>query len=288
MSKLIASYNNGNDVSIYDDGTKTREGNNTASFPESIDVKITDWCDAACLYCHERSTIRGKHGDLSFLLNVTKNLPAGVEFAIGGGHPLSHPEFDELVQVLTETRGIICNVTINEKHFEQERAHLEKLIDKGFIKGVGYSYSTKPLEWDYPHACTHVIIGVSYYNELESIIEKNSGKVLLLGYKNYGRGIKYINVHDNDVNKKRLSWYRNLFSAVRIAHISFDNLGIQQLKPERLFLNDPHAYEEFFMGDDGKYTMYLDVVSKQYARSSTNERFSMCDDSHIEAVFNSF
>jgi organic radical activating enzyme len=43
-------------------------------------------------------------------------MPAGVEIAIGGGNPLSHPDFDDFVVTLSEN-GTICNVTINEKHW---------------------------------------------------------------------------------------------------------------------------------------------------------------------------
>ena len=55
--KLIAAYNNGNyNVAIYDDGTKIRDNGNdsrifTPEFPESIDLKITNYCDKGCKFC---------------------------------------------------------------------------------------------------------------------------------------------------------------------------------------------------------------------------------------------
>src|ERR1035437_2383469 len=90
----IASYKNGNTiVTIFNDGTKIREYNDIPEIihPESIDIKITNYCDMGCFYCHESSTTNGVHADLDKLLKVINELPAGVELAIGGGNPLSHP-----------------------------------------------------------------------------------------------------------------------------------------------------------------------------------------------------
>ena len=51
-------YRNGNHtVKLYSDGTKVKEtidpndDHFTYEFPESFDLKITDYCDAGCLYC---------------------------------------------------------------------------------------------------------------------------------------------------------------------------------------------------------------------------------------------
>lgn len=51
---IISTYLNGNTtVTIEKDGTKTREYDNVPSplHPESIDVKITNYCDMGCNYC---------------------------------------------------------------------------------------------------------------------------------------------------------------------------------------------------------------------------------------------
>lgn len=58
--------------------------------------------------------------------------------------------------------------------------------------------------------------------------------------------------------------------------VSFDNLAITQLKPER-FLT-PAEYDEFYMGDDGQFTMFIDLVEGRFARNSTSEeRFELTD-----------
>jgi hypothetical protein len=50
----INTYRNGNTtVTLLSDGTKIREyeGTPVVTHPESIDVKITDYCDMGCSYC---------------------------------------------------------------------------------------------------------------------------------------------------------------------------------------------------------------------------------------------
>lgn len=272
MSEILASYLNGNNtVTIYTDGTKERIiVDSFNKFPESVDCKITNWCDAGCSYCHESSTRKGLHGDLEPIIKFFTQLPKGVEIAIGGGHPLSHPEFEYFVKELSNA-GIICNVTINEKHFNKELLRLIKLIENKHIYGVGYSYSSNVCEYQYEHLVNHVIIGITPFSELENIIKYND-KVLLLGYKfNTGRGLKYSNkpINNSKIRDNINEWYRHLHLAVKMCNISFDNLAISQLNPSRLLL-DQEDYNEFYMGKDGEHTMYIDAVSQTYSISSTD------------------
>lgn len=88
---MLAQYTNGNTrVTIQEDGSKERvivDPTLSANpvHPESIDVKITNWCDAGCPYCHEMSTKAGVHGDSKMLLDKLSELPAGVELACLSG-----------------------------------------------------------------------------------------------------------------------------------------------------------------------------------------------------------
>ena len=78
---LLGEYQNGNyKVTIFDDGTKIRETDDDkfiSEFPECMDVKITNYCDMGCPYCHENSTTNGLHGDILQVdfINSLQHLP---------------------------------------------------------------------------------------------------------------------------------------------------------------------------------------------------------------------
>ena len=125
------TYKNGNyEVSLFSDGSKIREWKDEvepcADFPESIDLKITDWCDARCFFCHEKSTTKGIHAKKAHIISVLNGLPSGVEIAIGGGDPCSHPEIESIIMDIS-SRKLIPNMTINSAHLERRTKGLNNL-----------------------------------------------------------------------------------------------------------------------------------------------------------------
>lgn len=295
MSSLIHTYTNGNThVSIYDDGTKVRqyEGDPKPLHPESMDIKITNACDAGCAYCHEKSVPSGKHADLNKLLEMIADLPAGTELALGGGNPLSHPDLPMFLRAAKD-KGLIVNMTVNQKHITGKHGdRLLGIVMTDLIHGLGISYSPKYdindmgyLLSESDNVVFHMIMGINEVSEIDDLIafSKSWGrdcKILVLGYKQYGRGLTF---YDETVEDNKAKWYTQLAKHFRKdgVVISFDNLAIKQLKLKRYF-NDT-AWNSFYMGDDGTFTMYVDAVEQTFAKSSTsNERVSWEDSSLLE------
>lgn len=280
---LLASYQNGGyRVAVYHDGTKVRTDVDAAlppRLPEQMDLKITDYCDAGCAWCHEKSTPKGLHGDLNAALKLLTVLPAGAEIAIGGGDPLSHPDFERFVRGL-RANGLVPSVTVNGVHFEKHREVLERLTREKQLFGVGFSYADKLPDWDYENLVVHLIAGVHHPRVLDDAARRY--KILLLGYKQFGRGKKLFELRAHDVQEKLAAWYRELFWVAREHHLSFDNLAIDQLKPQRVF-RDQATFEQQYMGQEGLFSMYVDAVTKTFALSSYSaERF---DWSKLEDMF---
>lgn len=273
MRKLLARYKNGNyDVKLYDDGTKIRFGRGVlvSEFPENIDIKITDYCDAGCAFCHENSTKQGKHGDI---LNMPflDSLRPGTELAIGGGNPLDHPDLDEFL-IRLKAQGIVSNLTVNSKHIADNHDRLKRYIDTGLICGLGISVNAFnafafSLAKAYPNVVLHVINGVIPEPALKAFRDPNV-KILILGYKMFRRGI---DAYSARTEKIKRSIYDNLGEILGMFHtVSFDNLGIEQLQPQRFMTQS--EWTSFYMGDDGQYTMYIDMVKRHFARNSTAEK----------------
>ena len=170
--ELLSEYKNGNYiVKLWDDGTKelvTDDNDFIAEFPDSIDLKITNYCELNCPMCHEKSTTRGAHANLNELFIGA--LHAGTELAIGGGNPFSHPNLESFLRALKE-QGVIANITINEKHLERYKSVIEKFIAEKLIYGLGISLSTYEdstflFARQYTNTVFHVICGIADIKKL--------------------------------------------------------------------------------------------------------------------------
>lgn len=286
---ILAQYQNGNtEVTLYSDGSKLREFEGVAKpvFPESVDLKITDFCDGGCTFCHEQSTIQGAEGDVDYILSILEGLPAGVELAIGGGNPLSHPKLEELLLDL-HRRGIVANITINQVHLKPYRELIDSLIKRDLVKGVGVSITKASIkEEDLPKTSNlvfHIIAGIQAPTILQNLWEiLPQPKVLILGYKDYGFGKDFITGASakEHVENNIAKWKKELPNYVGKLLLSFDNLAIKQLNVRRLFTTE--GWEKFYMGDDGTFTMYVDGVSRTYAISSTKDRIPLNNNTIID------
>lgn len=281
---VIGKYRNGNyNVMILDDGTKMRfnsEDHFQPEFPESMDIKITDRCDMACPFCHEDSKPNGKHGDI-MNAKFIETLHPYTELAIGGGNPLSHPKLEDFLVKCKELK-LIPSMTVNQTHFMKNFGRIKRLCDEKLIYGLGVSLTIPDKEFidkikQIPNAVIHVIAGVTSMKYVRKFFDMDL-KILILGYKEFRRGDQYKQENysriDNSISvyKRRLP---ELISKFKV--VSFDNLAIKQLNVKKILSKD--QWEQFYMGDDGQFTMYIDMVNKEFASSSTSVlRFDLMDD----------
>jgi len=282
--KILGIYtNNDYQVAIFEDGTKIRY-NKLESFhpvkPECIDLKITNRCTGTgCAYCHEDSSPDGQHGDILNLPFLDSLLPY-TELAIGGGNPLEHPD---LTAFLAECRKrkIIANMTVNQKHFVDNWMQIDSMLTFQEIYGLGVSVTRVDEEFlnfvrymNGMNIVFHVINGVIEPTELEKLYGMGY-KILILGYKQFRRGEKFYSPAVQarmDMMSAKLPEILTQFNVV-----SFDNLALKQLPVKEQMSYE--EWEKFYMGDDGQFTMYIDAVKQEFAKSSTStERWPITGD----------
>lgn len=276
MNDIIGQYINGNyNVTIYQNGTKIRENELDSldpEFSESIDMKITDYCDLHCPFCHENSTTNGKHANFEDKWEMLSTIKPYTELAIGGGNPLSHENLEVFLRFCKDKK-IICNMTVNIKHFITQYDYIKYLEGNGLIHGLGISVHDVKEEYiekikRFKNAVVHTIAGINSIDDYK-MLAKNHLKVLILGYKNYRRGEDYINENPGiNKNIEELSVsLKSFWEGFKI--ISFDNLALTQLKVKDMM--PENIWNEFYMGDDGKYTFYVDLVNEKFAKNSTSK-----------------
>ncbi|HHT23449.1 MAG TPA: hypothetical protein GXZ87_09120 [Bacteroidales bacterium] len=124
----------------------------------------------------------------------------------------------------------------------------------------------------------HLIAGVNSVEEIEWLRKLDYCKILVLGYKQIGRGADYFNT---EVKQNMMLW--NAFVGMYLSEgaLSFDNLAIEQLYIKQMMTEK--EWNKYYMGDEFTFSMYMDAVNQQFAPSSTsNERESFDNYSLIE------
>ena len=132
-----------------------------------------------------------------------------------------------------------------------------------------------------PNSVIHVIAGILEIKDIQKLSNKNL-KLLILGYKNKGRGKKYFNKNIK-LNIKILSWYishiLNNFEVVALDNLALDQLKIKRIIPEK-------QWSKIYNGDEGQYTFFIDLVNNKFAISSSEEELYDINNMDIDEMFN--
>lgn len=281
------NYENGNYTVLLNKRTGTKIRYNDKDIfipdrPESIDVKITNQCDHGCLFCHEASIPSGKQASYEAIDKFVKSLPPHIELALGGGNLMVNIEHTEYMLHKLKMVDAIPSITIHQKDFLKYIETIKDWFLKGLIYGIGVSLSDPKDERLYkelqclPTSVLHVIAGIFSDEDYRYLKDKNL-KILILGYKHFRRGNTYYNGFKKSI-QKNIDWLSNnvVDFSNHFSVIAFDNLALEQLDMKNKLSED--LWRRFYMGDDGNYTFYVDLVEETYATNSTSiVRFPITD-----------
>ena len=111
----------------------------------------------------------------------------------------------------------------------------------------------------------HLIAGIHSVETLKECLKYK--RILILGYKCLGRGLEKWKHEQDNIIKNFKEWNKEIGSAFnKGALLAFDSLAIRQLGL-RFFSNED--WPKVYMGDDGEYTMHLDLVNMTFSASSS-------------------
>jgi len=279
------TYNNGNAlITLESDGTRviSFEDELQLEYPLNIDIRVSTECSLAnlCTFCHESAVINGKDCDFEILKSKLKDLPQGIELAIGCNHFTY--ELDNFLDWCL-MKNYVCNLTINQGHLNRDSLIIERAILNNRIKGLGVSYRDK-LKWnipqfilDYPNTVFHVISGIDTIQDIISLKEKGVNKILILGEKNFGNNLGKVDL-TSKTHKEWYWWVHKLFKIFDV--VSFDNLALEQLNIKRFFTKE--NYEIF---NQGEHSFYINAVDQYFAPSSRSDDKSNFKDLTIKEYF---
>ena len=218
--------------------------------------------------CYEGCTANGKHGDL-FKYPFINTLHAYTELALNG-NDLDHPDIEKFLEFLKEKK-VFANITVNQNQFFANYDRIKDWQEKKMVYGIGVSLQNATDELiekmnSIPNTVLHTIVGILSEADIMKLKDHNI-KILFLGYKQLQRGVNYLNSHNDEINKNKQYVYDNLSDITNwFKVVSFDNLAIEQLDVKRIV--PENEWEEFYMGDDGGYTFYIDMVKGEFSKNS--------------------
>ena len=190
------------------------------------------------------------------------------ELAIGGGNPLEHPDLIPFLEKCKKLK-LIPSMTVNQIHFMKDQDMIKYLVDNRLIYGLGVSLVSANDAFigqvsKYPNAVIHVINGVQPVSELRKLYDKNI-KLLILGYNEFRRGKDF---YSEKVIEGKSELFDELPELIKhFAVVSFDNLALKQLNPKRLLTEK--EWNEYYGGEDGHFTCFIDLIDKKFSTSST-------------------
>lgn len=304
-AKVIGQYNNGNySVIILSDGTKIRYDINDNSgtfrpeYPESIDLCITKKCDVGCPFCYENCHPLGEHANYADMSKwkMWDDIRPYTEIAMNG-NDMDFPDMLKFLEMLKEKK-CIPNITVNLQQFIKNVDTIRTFQNHGLFYGIGISlgevdkltsYDIQQLRIaltnDIKNVVFHIVLGLTTYESLTNFIntfnttlntyKSNPIKILFLGYKKVGRGILYHDVIGKAVDDNIHDIEAHLDELYKACDtVSFDNLAVTQLQLENKF--DAAEWQMKYMGDDGRFSMYIDAVSKTFAKNSCVPQYRRC------------
>lgn len=288
--ELIGKYQNGTYVvEIYDDGTKVRTAPDDRFLPdfaESIDMQISSKCNNACPMCYANCTPDGEFCDFSRYNNFLNSLHIHQEVAIDGNN-LDHPGLFDFLTKMQHDK-IIINMTVNQIDFEKNVDLLREWSNRKLIHGLGVSLHHASRDFvkqikQFPNAVIHVINGMLTQDDIDRL-KDNDLKILILGFKHIGKGEGFYDQNHQDILSKSNILNNQLTKLIdHFKVISFDNLALKQLDVRRLMTQE--QWDEFYMGDDGTFTFFVNLVKGYFASDSLSPVHYPLEDKTIDECF---
>jgi organic radical activating enzyme len=175
-----------------------------STYPELVDLKITDRCSKGCSYCYQASVPNGSrasYGDICSIIKALAELEV-FELAIGGGEPTLHPDFLNILTYAGE-RGITPSFsTRNLSWFTAKNVEIFKKFCGAFAYSIDSASDIEALEkvsGEFNLGCAYgkhfvtlqfVLKPTTTQKDLDEIFEKNKNyqfPLTLLGWKPIGR-----------------------------------------------------------------------------------------------------
>lgn len=259
-----------------------------AAAPELVDIKLTDWCDLACKFCYQDSTKKGLHAPLSAFKRIIDDLAAaGVfEVALGGGEPMAHPNFGEILDYC-KTKQIRPNFT-TRNYKALTTPEFKQYAQKCGSVGISIATPNDVADLMQYHdqmtvynCSLQVAMGAQSAEDFASMLAliddaNHFSGMILLGYKDTGRGHRAKGNRwygpDRVDGADPIEMYK-AFLAARKAKHQWDygmplSMDTEMVRSTEGLLAKHGVNAKLYMKNEGRVSCYIDAVTMRIAPSS--------------------
>ena len=274
-------------------------------YPNQVDIKITNYCEHNCWFCHEKSNKEGKCADYYDIVSILYTSYGNLipEVCLGGGNVLTYPFLHDLVYYILENNSFV-SFSVNWKDVFNTNLFDILNIDR-FRISLGISMGTfqfddvkltnkfiSKLTEIKNNFVFHFIDGVNTTEQIENFYKALKKRnhtyhpMLILGFKqNLGYNVKLSSRIDIERLCKNYTVYVDEIFAENRA---FKHINTETTK--QYFFNERcvgDKKDKLFIIDFSDY-LYIDVVEKKYDVNSAKPKERMLsykDGMSIECLF---
>lgn len=252
-----------------------------SSFPQLVDLIISDQCYHNCNYCYRNCTPTGKVASIETIYHYLESLYnlGTMEVALGGGDLLKYPHLDDLLNLVKEFRkqNMIINTTIRVNADNNEKPIQDYIIRKFMetFNGIAFSidkhYQLSDIKKYINERSSIQIIpelGAGYFHSaiIDEIKESNLKTVTLLGFKQTGRGDDnaFKNIYEQTINNNRQKFneWISLYTHCCI-NLNVDTQLIKNIPEIKSSLK-----EWMYTENEGMFTCCINAVDNTMMKSS--------------------
>lgn len=253
--------------------------------PMLMDVKITDYCTHGCAYCYQGSTPSGQHMDKDKVYSYSGMIAGGkvFEIAIGGGEPTQCPHFEDFVRWTSE-QGVVVNFTTKSTDWLEDEQRAAKILPR--IGAFAYSADDKAVPnldrihaifkyrgYDLRKFTVQIVPATMGEYALKSLLmwcNEHDVRATMLGYKETGRGAKFKEIGiakrwDKFDETKWLKVVEQLNQEKKLGKLSIDTTMAARYLDQ---LKQTGIPAWMYHTEEGKYSLYVDMVANTFGPSS--------------------
>jgi hypothetical protein len=256
-----------------------------ATYPELVDLKITDYCSNNCQYCYMDSNTDGKHAKKQDIYSIISKLAdmEVFEISLGGGDALTHPDFFKIIS-WCKYKEIVPNFTTHRINWIRQPEYKKVIETIGTFsvtvtqpEEIMQLYSIMNSNLLPLNKCSvNIVAGVVDTYSLELLLkvaEKFGIRVIMLGYKSTGRGSNF--------KPQKCNIFEAIDNCKQLPSISVDTAIINNYSEEMKKRYPSILYDS----SEGEFSCYIDAVDMKIGKSSYDD--NLVDISNICELPNS-